>query len=92
MTIAKILCILISSVNIYLGIRFFLNVINVLQTSKYSSTATALYAFLFLCLGFAGLYVTLVKSNIKLALWMGIGPWAIILVFLLANMIFGDYH
>lgn len=91
MTLAKILSGIISLVNGYIGLRFFLNVIHVLNTSKYSKTATAIYAVLFLAMGALGLYFSFVKGENKMALWIGIGPWLIILVFLLINMLTGDY-
>ena len=91
MPLAKILIGLISAVNLYIGLRFFLNVIHVLDTTKYSNTATAIYAFLFLAMGALGLYFSLFKSENKIAFWIGIGPWLIVLVFLLINMLTGDY-
>lgn len=39
----KFLVWIVSILNIYLGIRSFLNVINVLQDSKYSQGATAVF-------------------------------------------------
>jgi hypothetical protein len=45
---------IISAINVYLGLRNFLNVIHVLQTSKYSRTATAVFAILFLGMGIGG--------------------------------------
>lgn len=91
MALAKILISLISAVNLYIGLRFFLNVIHVLDTSKYSKTATAIYAIIFLTMGALALYFSFVKSDNKIALWIGIGPWIIILVFLLITMLTSDY-
>ncbi len=91
MTFARILIGLISFINLYIGIRFFLNVIHVLNTTKYSKTATAIYAILFLAMGALGLYFCFLRSENKIALWIGIGPWLIVLVFLLINMLTGDY-
>ncbi len=85
--IVWILC----SVNFYLGLRSFLNAIHVLQTSKYSQTATVLFAILFLSMGGAGLYLSIIKSNARLALLVSIGPWLIALLFLLLNMMTQDY-
>jgi hypothetical protein len=81
----------ISAVNIYFGIYFFLNVIHVLQSSKYSQTATLVFAILFGCMGAGSLYILLMKNNLKLALLLGIGPWVLSLIFLLINMMTGDY-
>lgn len=91
MTFAKIIISLISGVNVYIGLRFFLNVIRVLDTSKYSKTATAIYAILFLGMGALGLYFSFIKSDKKMALWIGIGPWLFILVFLFIAMLTSDY-
>jgi len=91
MTLAKILIGLISAVNLYIGLRFFLNVIHVLDTSKYSKTATAIYAIIFLTMGVLALYFSFIRSDNKIALWIGIGPWIIILVFLLITMLTSDY-
>jgi uncharacterized protein (DUF983 family) len=74
-----------------MGVRFLLNVLQILQTSKYSQTATLIYAIVFIGLAVAGFYVLFGKNNLKLSLWISIAPWFIILAFLLANMIFGDY-
>ncbi|MEP7371779.1 MAG: hypothetical protein ABI675_00235 [Chitinophagaceae bacterium] len=91
MTLPKILTGLIAFINSYIGLRFFLNVIHVLQTSKYSKTATAIFAILFLSMGLVGLYFSFIKSDNKMAFWIGIGPWALALVVLLFNMLTGDY-
>lgn len=71
----KIFISILSLVNIYIGSRCFLNVINVLQTTKYSKVGTLVFAILFLCMGFLSLYFCFLKSNNKAALWIGIGPW-----------------
>jgi len=91
MTFAEILIGLIAAINVYIGMRFLLNVLNILQTSKYSKKATLVYAVLFLSMGLAGLYFSFFKHDNKPALWIGIGPWLLALVFLLINMLTGDY-
>lgn len=82
---------IISALNIYLGGRNFLNVIGVLQDSKYSQTATTVFAILFLGMGIAGLYLSLVRKNYKLALIVEVGPWILALLFLLVTMLTSDY-
>ena len=81
---------IISPVNIYIGLRCFLNAIHILQTSKYSQTATVIFAILFLGMGIAGFYFCLAQ-NYKIALLIGVGPWVIALLLLLVNMMTGDY-
>ena len=51
MNIIKIISIILLGVDGYIGIRFLLNVVGVLQTSKYSPGATALYAVILLSIG-----------------------------------------
>lgn len=87
----KYLVWLASFIDIYLGFRFFLNVIHVLHTSKYSQSATIIYAILFLSMGLCGLYFSLLKNNDKLALIICIGPWILFLLFLFFTMISSDY-
>ncbi len=82
---------IIIAINIYLGFDAFLNVIGVLQSSKYSRTATIVFALLFLGMGLYGLYLAFIKQNYKGALWLGIGPWLLALIFLLINMLISDY-
>ncbi len=82
---------LICSFNVYQGMYFFLNAIHVLDSSKYSKTATIVFAILFLGMGFGGFYLALGKNNYKAALFTGLGVWVLGLVFLLINMLFSDY-
>ena len=69
MTFSKILVGLISAINVYIGVRFLLNALHLLQTSKYSKTATFVYAVLFLTMGLVGLYFSFFKQDNKLALF-----------------------
>jgi hypothetical protein len=87
----KFLAWLISAVNVYFGLRNFLNAIHVLQTAKYSQTTTVIFAILFLGLGAAGFYVSIFQGNQKLALLLGFGPWVLTVVILFFAMITGDY-
>ena len=82
---------LVSALNVYFGLRSLLNAIGVLQTSKYSQAATVIFTVLFLGLGAAGFYVSIVKNNPKLGLLVAVGPWALALVFLFITMITSDY-
>ena len=87
----KYLVWLLSAVNVYLGIRAFLNVIHVLHTSKYSQAATAIFAVLFLSLGIAGFYLS-VTDRAKLALLVALGPWVLAVVILFFSMVTGKYQ
>jgi len=87
----KFLVWLICVVNVYLGSRCFLNAIHVLHTSKYSQTTTAIFAVLFLGLGAAGLYFSILKPNMKLALLIAFGPWVLALVVLFISVATSKY-
>jgi len=83
---------ILSLLNIYFGVINFLNVVHVLDDSKYSQGATSFFAILFLVMGVAGLYYALVKKRYRLALIIEVGPWILALLFLLLNMLTRDYR
>ncbi|GAB4418868.1 MAG: hypothetical protein OHK0039_30760 [Bacteroidia bacterium] len=90
MKILLILGGLVSTANLYLGARFLLNVLGLLQTTKYGPGATAVFALLFLGLGGAGLYAAIWMGHVRLALLLSLGPWIVgfiglVISFLLAN-------
>jgi hypothetical protein len=82
---------LISAVNVYFGLRCFLNAIHVLQTSKYSQTTTVILAVLFLGLGAAGFYFSIVRNDPKRGLLIAFGPWVLALVILFVTMVTSKY-
>ena len=88
----KFLVWLICAVNVYFGLRCFLNAIHMLHTSKYSQTSTVIFAVLFLGLGAAGFYFSIFKSNPQLALLIAFGPWVLALVVLFITMITSNYQ
>ena len=88
----KILAWLLSGINVYFGLRCLLNAVGVLQTSKYSQTTTVIFAVLFLGLGAAGFYCSIVRHDAKLALLVSLGPWLLALVVLLFTMMTSSYQ
>jgi hypothetical protein len=78
---------LVSGVNVYLGLRCFLNAIHVLHTSKYSQTTTVIFAVLFLGLGAAGFFFSIARNNPQLGLLVAVGPWVLALVILFFTMV-----
>ena len=80
MKLTAILGGLMAAANLYLGLRFLLNVVGLLHTTKYGPIATAVYALLFLGLGGGGLYAAFWAHQGRLALLLGLGPWLIALV------------
>jgi hypothetical protein len=83
---------LISAVNVYLGMRCFLNAIHVLHTSKYSQSTTVIFAILFLGLGAAGFYFSIARSAPKLSLLIAFGPWLLALIILFITMVTSKYQ
>jgi hypothetical protein len=83
---------LISALNLYVGLRCFLNAVHVLHTTKYSQTATSLFAVLFLGLGAAGVYLSLAGKDSRLGLLVGLGPWVLALLILLVTMATSSYQ
>lgn len=75
----------------YFGINCVLNVMHILHNSKYSESATKVFAVLFLCMGIGGFYFSVFKPVFKLALGIALGPWMLSLVFLLITMLTSDY-
>ena len=88
----KILVWLVSALNLYFGVRAALNAIHVLHDSKYSQTTTVVLAVLFLGLGAAGLYCSIVRDDPKLGLLIALGPWVLGVVFLLITLMTGNYQ
>jgi hypothetical protein len=83
---------LISAVNVYFGLRCFLNAIHVLHTSKYSQTSTVIFALLFLGLGAAGFYSSIFRNDPRLGLLIAVGPWVLALVVLFLTMATSKYQ
>lgn len=83
----KILISILSLINLYLGGKNFLNVIGVLQDSKYSRGATLVFAILFLSMGILALYFAFIKQNSRLALYICFGPWVLALLIMFVSMI-----
>ena len=83
---------LISAVNVYFGLRCFLNAIHVLHTSKYSQSTTVIFAVLFLGIGAAGFYFSMAKHDPKLAVLLAFGPWVLALVILFITLVTSRYQ
>ncbi len=92
MIFLKVIAFILLAADAIIGFRFFLNVIGVLDTTKYSVTATALYAVIFLLLAAAGFYFLFFQPDIRKALLISTGPWVLLLLVMLVSLITGDYH
>ncbi len=88
----KFLVWLISAVNVFLGLRCFLNAIGVLRTAKYGQATTVIFAILFLGLGAAGFYLAIARNEPKLALLICFGPWLLGIAVLFFTMIFSNHQ
>ena len=80
-----------SSLNLYLGARFLLNAIGILQTSKYAPLANVFYAIILTAIGALAFYLSISKDKHGLALLIDAAPWIITLIILIVSMVFGDY-
>lgn len=80
----------ITLVNIYFGGNALLNALGVLQSSKYARSTTVIAAVLFLGMGAYGAYTAWTAGNLRAALWIGIGPWVLMLVVLFLTMILSN--
>lgn len=89
--IAKIIASLFLLADAYIGIRFLLNSLQILQTSKYGKGATLLYGIVFTALAAAGIYFLFFRHQTRWALWISVGPWLLLLLIQLAAMLFSDY-
>lgn len=87
----KIIIWAISAINIYFGLYFFLNIIRILRSSKYSPTATSVFSFLFLGMGFGSLYLLYKGHSVRFALLLDIGPWILAMLLLFFTMMSSDY-
>ncbi|MCB9313425.1 MAG: hypothetical protein H6568_11740 [Lewinellaceae bacterium] len=87
----KILIWLFSILNLGLGTRNMLNVVGVLQTSKYAPQTTLVFGLLFLAMGGGALYLMLAKAQIRPALWISIGPWVLGLAAMVIQLMVGKY-
>lgn len=79
----KILAWIFIFFNVYMGGNFFLNAIGILQDSKYGIITRTSIADL--AMAGASVYFMFVKSNAKMALWIGAGAWVLIFFILLAK-------
>jgi drug/metabolite transporter (DMT)-like permease len=92
MIFLKLIAFILLAADAIIGFRFFLNVIGVLDTTKYSMLATTLYAVIFLLLAAAGFYFLFIQPDTRKALLISLGPWALMLVVMLVSLATGDYH
>jgi hypothetical protein len=83
---------LISALNLYIGLRCFLNAVHVLHTTKYSPTATAIFAVLFLGMGVTGFYFAIAGKDPRLVMLVGLGPWLLALLILFVTMVTSSYQ
>lgn len=87
----KFFAIIFAAINTWIGLRFLANVFGWLQTSKYGSGATIVYAVLFTGLGLAGAYFIFFVQKQATGFWLGLAPWLFSGIFLFINMLTEDY-
>lgn len=87
----KFIIFAVSAANFYIGVRFLLNALHILHTSKYAQSSNIIFSILFITLGLAALYFAIFKHSNQWGLLLSIGPWILGLLFLFINMLVGDY-
>lgn len=87
----KYLVYIFSAINLYAGIRFLLNAIGILQTSKYAQSSNVFFAITLTSAAVVASYISIARQNHSMALLIDAGPWILTLVLLIANLIFGDH-
>lgn len=87
----KYLVYIFSAINLYAGIRFLLNAVGILQTSKYANSSNVFFALTLTTAGVTAFYFSIAKGNHSQALLIDAAPWIITLILVVGNMIFGDY-
>ena len=88
----KYLAYLFSAINLYAGVRFLLNVLGILQTSKYGQGSNIFFAVTLIGASIAALYISIARGNQSLALLVNAIPWILTILLVVGNMIFGDYR
>lgn len=86
----KFLVWLMVVINLWFGARAALNVVGVLQTSKYATGTTAVFAVLGLGLGAWGAFLALTGGSLRQALLVGFAPWALGILVLFFTMILSN--
>jgi len=87
----KYLVYLFSSVNIYAGVRFLLNTVGILQTSKYGHGSNIFFAITLTTAGLLAMYFSISRTDHSFALLIDAAPWILTLILLIVNMLFADY-
>jgi hypothetical protein len=87
----KYLVYLFSAINLYAGIRFLLNAVGILQTSKYGNSSNIFFAITLTTAALFALYFSVLRGNHSSALLIDAAPWILTLVLVVGNMLFGDY-
>lgn len=83
----RVLTLIVASLNLFLGARALLELLGVLNSSKYATSTTALFAVLALGLGGACLWFAFVARNPRLGLTLAVGPWVIGLLVVFVSLV-----
>lgn len=78
--------------SLYLGVKSFLNVVDLADDSPYSEGATAVYAVLWLSIAFGALYVTTFKRRAGWGLVIAVGPFVLLVAVLFVAVTTGDWQ
>ncbi|MFO1402814.1 MAG: hypothetical protein U1F11_10630 [Steroidobacteraceae bacterium] len=81
---------LLTVVNLWFGAHAALNALGILRHGKYGQATTIIFAIAFLGMGAYGAYTAWTGGNLRLAMWIGLGPWLIAVVVLFFTMILSN--
>ncbi|MCA9739026.1 MAG: hypothetical protein R3E98_07195 [Gemmatimonadota bacterium] len=86
----RILVSLVAALNLWFGVRAALNVLGILQTSKYGTPTTVLAALLGLGLGGYGAWLAWMGKDLRHGLLVGLAPWVLGVVVVFISLVVGD--
>lgn len=86
----RIVVSLLAAWNLWFGLRAALNVLGVLQTSKYGLATTVLAALLGLGLGGYGAWLAWEGRDLRQGLVLGLAPWGVGIVIVFISLVLGD--
>lgn len=85
----RILVFLVAVLNLWFGVRAALNVLGLLQTSKYGTATTAITALLGLGLGGYGAWAAWLGRDLHQGLLVGLAPWVVGVVVVFISLLVG---
>jgi hypothetical protein len=86
----KFLVWLLTVVNLWFGGHAALNALGILRHGMYGQATTVTFAIVFLGMGAYGAYTAWTGGPLRLAMWIGLGPWLIALVVMFLTLVLSN--